>query len=266
MYVWTQKQNQMPIRPGFGQVPPKPTAALAVALASKYGVQFNSSLGQSCAVGHAMSGYDRPSEPTKYDQGVAAAKQCAFIRDWTLDELRAVESACNIYCRLNLLPSATMMPNISRLAAWPVPLAGSPTWTSCDTSKLAETKCGVCTAVDMGSDPTCSTGTAQIMLFDRCMSATRTSKEKTATVIHELAHALLAVRFFQKFSEWERHPELTCGRSISYFKGTSDPRWVDEDIADSVACFLNTPGKLRKISKDRYEFLKDELRFSKSCG
>jgi hypothetical protein len=104
------------------------------------------------------------------------------------------------------------------------------------------------------------------MLFDNGMSVTRTSKEKTAAVIHELAHALLAARFWQKFSSWERHPELTGGRPVSDFKDTTDPRWVEEDIADSVAYFLTAPGKLRKISKDRYEFLKKELRLSKSCG
>jgi hypothetical protein len=103
------------------------------------------------------------------------------------------------------------------------------------------------------------------MILDKAMASTRTTKEKTETVAHELAHSLLVGRLWEKFSAWPRQPELTGGRPVSDFTGPDDPLWKEEDIADSVAFYLTDPGKLRKISKDRFEFLKKELQLSRKC-
>jgi len=273
MYLWTYAPNRVPIKCGFGQTPSMPVtpeASFVDVLTNKYGVTFDSALGHACAVDRVMkgdgevSGLERRGAEEMYDKTEADAKQIAAIRSWTLDDLRVVESACKIYCSLGRLPSSSMKINISRLSGWPkrhpVPL---PSWVKRDERKMGMTKCGPCT----GRDSECTTGTAQIMIFDKGMSIERKSKEKIATVIHELAHALLNTDalFWQQFSSWPRHRSLTGGEDVSKFMGPKDPRWISEDIADSVTYFLTDPGKLRKISKDRYKFLKENLQFSKSC-
>ncbi len=254
MYVYTYEQKREGRDQGLGQTPPTPESreiALARALTNKYGVEFNSSRGQAVVVAKLLQDRYRPRSPQdpdqqKYDKTKIAAERIASPRPWSFDELRTVEYACDLYCRLGLLPIPIGKLNISRLATAVTPnvLGAPPDYWAQARGKI------------MGQTERPPSGSLEIAIFDSGMPERGSKLEKAATVIHELAHALLRDRLCQDFSMLPKHP-------WTFDIPPNDP--VSEDIATSVCFFLIRPGELRKLSPPRYELLKKELRLSKSC-
>lgn len=255
MYIWTYASNQIPLKRGFGQTPLTSISRevkLMADLTSKYGVQFDSVRGQAVVVAKLLQDRYLPRNPQdpdyeKFSKTKIAAERIASPRPWSFDELHAVEYACNIYCQLGLLPitSQTVTLNFSRLRSGMIfnPIGAPPDfWAQANSKIQGQTE----------RPP----GALEIIIYDSGIPEKGSKQEKAATVIHELAHALLRDQFYSAFSQFSSHPWTLL------IPGT-DP--VNEDIATSIEWFLTKPEKLRKLSLRRYEILKTPLQFVKSC-